>query len=68
MNAVAELAFTDDELRALFRLDSAYATTHARCGPKSGCRVRAIADVDNLLDQWLTTHPIPTEAGRAPAM
>lgn len=46
--------FTPDEIRAVFRLDSADARTHARCGPKSPCRVNALAKCDEDLDAWLS--------------
>lgn len=46
--------FTPDEIRAVFRLDSADARSHARCGPKSPCRVNALAKCDEDLDAWLS--------------
>ena len=46
---------TESDIRSLFRLDASEAQAHARCGPKAGCRVRALADVDQILDEYNDT-------------
>ena len=52
---------TDSDLRALFRLEATEAATHARCG-HARCRLQALADVDKILDEWLTRHGVEVPA------
>lgn len=46
------------EAVALFHLDALDAAKHARCGPKSLCRVTALKRVDEDLDAWLAAAAI----------
>ncbi|MGZ6852484.1 MAG: hypothetical protein ACXVGC_00215 [Mycobacteriaceae bacterium] len=56
--------YTRDDLRAMLRLAATDAARHKRCGPRAGCRVRAIAEVDELLDQ-LAVQDVRPVVGRA---
>ena len=62
------LTDTDDELQFRFQIEAGEARRHARCGPKSGCRTRALSEVDYVLDIWLTRHPVTVAVPNVPTV